>query len=105
MVRDIDAYLATRTGIQPEWRGRPVFGKKGPHCFHLWVQFSIQNVVLRVSRRKNSKKCGVFFSCVFDEMFIKPLVPQNLSCPETFLVRRLHSGIVPFAKCYSILNV
>ena len=51
----------------------PGFGKKGPHCLHVWVKFSIQNVVLRVSRRKNAKKCypaGPFFSCVFDEIFI-----------------------------------
>ena len=32
-----------------------VFGKKGPDCLHPWLKFSIQNVVLRLSRRKNSK--------------------------------------------------
>ena len=39
----------------------PDFGKKGPDCDHLWVKFSIQNIVLRVSRRKNSK----MFPCIF----------------------------------------
>ena len=32
----------------------PDFGKKIPDCVHLWVKFSIQNVALRVSRRKKS---------------------------------------------------
>ena len=31
------------------------FGKKGPDCVHLRVKLSIQNVVLRVSRRKNTQ--------------------------------------------------
>ena len=49
--------------------------KKGPDCTHLWVKFSIDNVVLivlRVSRRKNAKifPCGVLFSYVLHEMFI-----------------------------------
>ena len=53
----------------------PDFGKKGPGCVHLWVKFSIQNVVLRISRRKISKMfpCGASFSCIFDEMFIEVL--------------------------------
>ena len=33
----------------------PDFWKKGSVCVHLWVKFSIQNAVLRVSRRKDSK--------------------------------------------------
>ena len=38
----------------------PDIGKKGPNCVHLWVESSIQNVVLRVSRGKSSKTfpCG-----------------------------------------------
>ena len=50
----------------------PDFGKKGPNCVHPWVESSIQNVVLRVSRRKSSKilPCEAFF-CVFDEKFIE----------------------------------
>ena len=37
--------------------------KKCPDCVHLWVKFSIQNVVLKLSRRKNSNilPCGAFF--------------------------------------------
>ena len=42
----------------------PNFGKKGPDSDHLWVKFSVQNAVLRVSRRKTSKisPSGAFFS-------------------------------------------
>ena len=52
------------------WKGeRPLlpFFKNHKKCHsdsvHLWVKISIQNVVLRVSRRKNSKifPCGTFF--------------------------------------------
>ena len=48
-------------------------GKEGPDCVHLWVKFSIQNVVLQVYRRKNSKMflCRASFSCVSHEMFIE----------------------------------
>ena len=56
----------------PFYENRPDFGKKGSSCVHPWVESSIQNVVLRVSRRKSSKTipCGAFF-CVFDEKFIE----------------------------------
>ena len=59
--RDIDAYSAALSGAQLWGRGRiplpffanrnkcPNFGKRGPDGVHLWVKFSIQNVVLRVS--------------------------------------------------------
>ena len=51
----------------------PDFGKKGLDCVYLWVKFSTQNVVLRVSKKKNSKvfSCAASFSCVFDKMFIE----------------------------------
>ena len=83
--RDIDAHSATLTGAQLGRRGeasRTLFenrkkcpdfgGKKGPDCIHLWVKITIQNIVLRISRGKNSKMfpCRASFSCVFDEMFI-----------------------------------
>ena len=42
-----------------------ILGKKGPHSVVLWIKFSIQNLVLRVSRRK------------------------KLPCPEKFLVASL----------------
>ena len=49
------------------------FWKKVPDCACLWFKFSIQYVVLRVSRRKVSKMfpCGASASCVFDEMFVE----------------------------------
>ena len=42
----------------------PDLGKKGPDCALPWVKFSIQNVVLKVSRIKNAKifPSGAFFS-------------------------------------------
>ena len=45
-------------------RGRPCL-----HFFNFWIKFSIQNVVLKVARRKISKffACSTLFSCVFDE--------------------------------------
>ena len=75
--------------------------EKVPDFVHLWVNFSIQNVVWRVSTRKNFKMlpCGASFSWVFDEN-----VSTKLPCPEKFLVARLQSGIILFAK-RSILNV
>ena len=51
----------------------PDFGKKGPGCVHLWGKIFIENIVLRVSRRKNFKlfPCGASISCVFYKMFIE----------------------------------
>ena len=96
--KDIQAYSGILMNIQPhsqarkEGRGRREetsstlfeikkkcldFGKKGPDCVHLWLKFSIQNIVSKVSRRKTSKMFpyGTSFSCVFDKIFIK--VPQS----------------------------
>ena len=58
-----------------------------PDCVHPWVKFPIQNVVLRVSKRKNSKKfpCGAFLI----KCLSSALILQNLPCPEKFLVLRL----------------
>ena len=41
----------------------PDFAKKGPDCVHSYIIFTIQNVVLRVSRRKISEifAAGLFF--------------------------------------------
>ena len=51
----------------------PDFGKEGPDCIHYYVKFSIQNVVLTVSRRKNSENfpCGAFFSCALTKRLSK----------------------------------
>ena len=53
----------------------PDFGKKSPNCVYSRVESFIQNVVLKVSRRKSSKifPCRfVFFCvCVFEEKFIE----------------------------------
>ena len=69
--RYVNAYSATITSAQlvrreeafPALLENPDAGKKDPDCVHLWVKFSIQNVVLRVSGRKNSKifPGGTFF--------------------------------------------
>ena len=50
-----------------------ILEKKGPNCIHPWIKSSIQNVVLRLSRRKSSRifPCEAFFSCVFEEWFIE----------------------------------
>ena len=88
--RNIDAYSATFTNGKLGRRGEaspflfenrkkcPNFLKKGPDCVHLWVKFYIQNVVLKVPRRKISTilPCGVSFSSVFHEMFIAPVPPR-----------------------------
>ena len=71
------------TGVQLEGGGFPCpflkikksapnFRKKDPDCVHPYVKFTIQNVVLRVSKTKNFKifPCGAFFSESFEEMFI-----------------------------------
>ena len=77
----------------------PDFWKKGPDCVYLWVKFSIQNVVLRVSRRKNSKMfpCGASFSGVFDEIFIE--VPKFHKSPPPLPWKI--SGCAPAPKHYS----
>ena len=51
----------------------PDFRKKGPDWVHPYVQFIIQNVVLRVFKRKTPKffPVGLFFSGIFNEMFIE----------------------------------
>ena len=77
-IQDIGSDSATLTGVQLGRKGEvsPALfenRKKCPDCVHHWVKFSTQNVVLRVSRRKNVKmfSCGDSFVFCFDEMFIK----------------------------------
>ena len=56
----------------PFWKSRKstLILKKSVHP---WITLSIQNVVLRVTRRKSSQifPYGTFFSCVFNEIFIE----------------------------------
>ena len=89
----MQAYSGILMYIQPhslvrnqEGRGEAFLAyKKSFDCVHLFVKFSIQNVLLRVSSRRNSKifSCGVFFSCVFEETFIE--MPQFYKPPEAYL--------------------
>ena len=70
----------------------PDFAEKGPDSVHLWVKYSIQTVVLRVSGRKKSKifTAGPYFLLRFWQNFYRrALTPQNLPCPEKFLAVRL----------------
>ena len=61
--------------------------KKGPYCVHPWVEYAIQNIVLRVSRRKSSKMFpwGVFFLVYLTKSLltcpnsIKPPLPWKIS--------------------------
>ena len=70
----------------------PDFAQEGPDCVHPQVKFTIQNVVLRVSRRKNSEifPAGSFFLEFLAERLWKCRNSRNLSCPEKFLVARLN---------------
>ena len=43
--------------------------------------------------------CCFPFLCFWRNVYWSALVPCNLLCPEIFLVARLHSGIILFAKC------
>ena len=48
-------------------------GGKCPDCAYSWIKFSIQSVILRVSRRRNSDifPCRDFLSWLFNEIFIE----------------------------------
>ena len=61
------------------WKSRkvPWFWKKGPDCIHLCIIFSIQNVVLRVSREKNTKVYPVGSS------FLVFLTKYLSNCPSS----------------------
>ena len=63
---------------------------KGPDFVHPEVKFTIQNIVLRVSRTKSCKIfcSGIFFPWFFEEMLIE--VPLFWETTEQFLVVRLH---------------
>ena len=58
-----------------------------PDCIYLWIE--IQKIALRVSSRKNSKHlpCGTFFFVRFwQNVYCTAVIPQNLLCPEKFLI-------------------
>ena len=70
----------------------PDFGKKGPNSDHPWVESSIQNVVLSVSRGEKLRNFylrDLFFLCFWRKAYQSALTPQNLPCPEKVLVARL----------------
>ena len=72
------------------------FGKKG-HGVHLWVKFSTQNVVSKVSRRKNSQNVslrGLFFRVFFTKCLSKCPSSTNLPSPEEFLAVQLHLKMI-----------
>ena len=91
--RDIQGYwcifscnLGQRRGFSyPFWKSKrcPNLRKKRPDCFNVWVKFSIENIVLKVSRRKMFKifLCGAFFvvflTC-FWNIYWSAIVPQPL---------------------------
>ena len=109
---DIGGYSATLTGAQLGGRGEasyalfknrkkcPDFGKKGPDCVHLWVKFSIKNVVLRNLGEKNPKclPAGTLFlvlKCPSSQP--RPLSPPALknfwlyTCTEALFIAKLSS--------------
>ena len=60
--RTLGPYKGTHLGGEGE-ASIPFFeNQKGPDCVHSWIKVSIQSVVLRVSRTKNSKIFPCFFS-------------------------------------------
>ena len=100
--RNIDTCSVTLTGvklgrrgeastaflkIKKEWLG---FGKKCSDYIHHWVKFSIQNVVLRVYRRKNSKifPLWIFFKCYLPKCFYRSALVLQTS-PHTTALQNL----------------
>ena len=86
-----------------------ILGKKGPDSVVFWIKFSIQNVVLRVSRRKNFKifQAGPFFLCFLTKFLLKCPNLQNFPCPEKFLVAPLRlrdmQWLMTFVGCVDIM--
>ena len=116
MFRDIDAYSPALSGMQILGRGGlPVFvffffffesrkkvlfsfWEKGSDGFHLCVKLSIQNVVLRVSKRKNLQNVslrGLFFL-----VFLTKRLSKCPSSPKPPLPWKI-SGCAPALRHYS----
>ena len=99
--KDIQGNSTILTGAQLGEKGI----EKGPDCVRLWIICSIQNVVLILPRRKNSKifPCRAFFSWIFDEIFFwSSLAPRIFPCPEKCMATYRHSGIILFAKPFTL---
>ena len=81
------------------WKSKnvPWYWKEGLGCIHLCVKFSIQNVVLRVSSRKNFQNFSlrsVLFLCFWRNLCRNAQIPRYIPCPEKFQVARLWSRYV-----------
>ena len=87
----------------------PDFRKKGPDCVHPYVKFTIQNVVLRVSKRKKI----TIFPCFFLEFltirlskcpnFTKPPLPWKISgCAPDFYNRLILETSVKITKIWTM---
>ena len=85
----------------------PDFWKKGPDCVHLWIKFSIQNVVLRASRRKSTKLFPVgslFLLFSKKSLFKCPIFtpyPLPHPCPETFFTHTCTEALFFFQEASS----
>ena len=85
-----------RGGASPVlfWKLRKVswFWEEGPDFIHLSVDFSIQNRVLRVSRKKAPKflQAGSFL-CFWRSVYGSAVVPRNLPAMKILFARLLKS--------------
>ena len=76
-----------------------IFEKKAPDCDHLWVKFPIENVGLKVFKRKKLQHVSLrslFFLCFWRNVYRIALVPRNLAYLEKYL------GMVCLYKYLSI---
>ena len=113
--KDTDAYSHTHSrATQIKRRGEtspvlfenqkkcPDFGKTSIDWVNLWVKFFIQNIVLKTSRRKNTKMfpCGtLFFLCYWLNFYQSALVLQI-----SFLPWKI-SGCAPASIHYSLCKM
>ena len=110
---DIDAYSPTHSHLTrgergglpcPFWKLKNVsWFWKGPHCVHLWVKFSIQNVALGVSWRKDPK-CfpGASFSCVLMKCLSKCPISTNSTHPLPWKSRHYSFCKTLHLKCLTV---
>ena len=87
------------------------FEKKGHDCVHQLIKFSIQNVVLKVHRRKKLENVileGLFFLCFWRNVYRSALVPHPPALKNIWLrtsTQALFSWKTIHLKCfYSFLN-